>query len=94
MNYRALPAYARGHVQSVSFMLVFAGNPGKLMFIGHFAMAFGASKYAPLDFVHYPWSHSLAALLFWIDRNRTVKRAGTSRNTPTPLERGRLNKSV
>lgn len=75
------------------------------MFIGHFAMALGAKKYAPqvslgilflacqladliwpnlvllgiekleivpgvtvmtpLDFVHYPWSHSLLALLFW-----------------------------
>ena len=75
------------------------------MFIGHFAMAFGAKKYAqqvslgvlflacqladliwpnlvllgveklaiepgatvltPLDFLHYPWSHSLLALLFW-----------------------------
>lgn len=47
---------------------------GDALFIGHFAIAFAAKRVAPavslgaimpLDFVHYPYSHSLVALIAW-----------------------------
>ncbi|HEX6318003.1 MAG TPA: hypothetical protein VFZ84_03950, partial [Burkholderiales bacterium] len=29
------------------------------------AVAPGITRVTPLDFIHYPWSHSLTAMAFW-----------------------------
>lgn len=36
-----------------------------LLGIEHFEIRPGITAVTPLDFIHYPWSHSFAALAFW-----------------------------
>jgi hypothetical protein len=52
------------------------------MFLGHFAVA-GITAVTPLDFVSYPYSHSLLFDLLWAALLVAASMAATSR--PRPL---------
>lgn len=46
------------------------------------AVAPGITRVTPLDFIHYPWSHSLTAMAFW-GVALSVAWVGVRRGTPT-----------
>jgi hypothetical protein len=54
----------------------------------------GITAFTPLDFVSYPYSHSLVMLVVWGIMFGAIYRAVTSRNGPPPLRFGEARRSL
>ena len=54
----------------------------------------GNTAFTPLDFVSYPYSHSLVTLIVWGLAFAAIYRAATGRNGPPPLRFGEARRSL